>query len=103
MNERSVTSTALHGDYETSDRIAARNLDRIGITQVKAREKTPSACPHIEHLICVERCSDKLHRLWLDGSGGLPRAGRPAVAWPTSGFETAERAVREARGILNRT
>ena len=77
MTQRSVTSATLRGDYETADRIAARNLDLIGTAQVMARGKTPSACPHIEHVIAVERCTDGLHRLWLDGNGGLAQRAAP--------------------------
>ncbi len=103
MTATSVTSAALRGDYETADRIAAENLDLIGTTHVMERQKTPSACPHIERVVAVERCTDGLHRLWLDGDGGLSREGRPSVAWPHTGFESAERAAREARKVLDRT
>ena len=100
MTQRSVTSATLRGDYETADRTAARNLDLIGTAQVMVRGKTPSACPHIEHVIAVERFTDGLYRLWLDGNGGLARAGRPTVASPSTGFETPDRAVHEARKLL---
>ena len=103
MNPTSSTSAALRGDYETADRIAVENLDLMGTTHVRERQKTPSACPHIERVVAVERCTDGLHRLWLDGDGGLAREGRATVAWPSTGFESAERAVREARNLLDRT
>ena len=103
MLERNVIQAALLGDYEESDRLGEELAKRDGSASILRRGTTPSACPHIEKRITIERASDGLYRLLLDGNGGYVRDGRPAVGWPMSGFLEARKAVTEARKRLARS
>ena len=76
MLERNVIQAALLGDYEESDRLVEELAKRDGSASILRQGATPSACPHIEKRITIERGSDGLYRLLLDGDGGYVR-GRP--------------------------
>lgn len=101
IDDQPLLGAALRGDYETSDRIAAGILESTGSVDVLARGDTPSACPAIDRRLTVERGDDGAYRLIVDGyTNGPPRDNISPTAWPTSGFESAARAVAEARERL---
>ena len=101
MHEREVIAAALQGKYEEADGLAGELLKKEGCASILRRGTTPSACPHIHKRITIERGSDNLYRLLLDGDGDHVQDERPPVAWPQSGFELAGNAVAKARERLN--